>query len=351
MIIILIINPYNIYNVGMWLSFGGTFGIVMLQRFIRILLDMIISKFNKKFKRFIKFRKINNMHLIKFNFIKFNFIKFNLKNYLLENIAISISVQIIIFPIMLHSFYSFSLTFFISNILISPIIGPIIILGIVSVIIEIMKKLIFFIMEKLMIIKIMLLFPNLIIKFVLKIICFLETLLVNLLFGVARFCSKIPLSKIYTKPVSLIFILIYYLVILIMILNLKKNIIRKVLHVWRILCGKVKINKLLYKGAIVTYTIVFLANNVFGFVNSAIGNMKIYFLDVSQGDSTAIVTPKGKTILIDGGEGGETTSYDYGEKVLFPFLVSKGINKIDFLISSHADLDHIRWTFLCFRKY
>ncbi len=30
-------------------------------------------------------------------------------------------------------------------------------------------------------------------------------------------------------------------------------------------------------------------------------DLKVYFVDVNQGDSTFIVTPKGKTILIDGG--------------------------------------------------
>jgi competence protein ComEC len=376
MLIILILNPYNIYNVGMWLSFGGTFGIVAFQRFIRILLNMISGKFyNKILKNFVKFIKINRKNLnekydkklilkntnltksdikIKSKLLiinNLNFIKYNFKKYLLENIAISISVQIIIFPIILHSFYSFSLTFFISNILISPIIGPIIILGIISIIIGVIEKSIFLTMQKIKIIKIILLLPNLLIKFVLKIICFSETVLVKLLFWVAEFCSKIPLSKIYTKPVSLIFILIYYLVILLIIVKLQKNIIRRVLHLWRIVCGKVKINKLLYKLIVVICIIVFWANNVFYFTNSAIGNLKIYFLDVSQGDSTAIVTPKGKTILIDGGEGGESSSYDYGEKVLFPFLISKGIKKIDFLISTHADLDHIRRAFLYFGKH
>lgn len=34
--------------------------------------------------------------------------------------------------------------------------------------------------------------------------------------------------------------------------------------------------------------------------------LKIYFIDVGQGDSTLIVTPKNKKILIDGGEGKQT---------------------------------------------
>jgi competence protein ComEC len=279
-----------------------------------------------------------------------NFIRFNFKNYLLENIAISISVQIIIFPIILHSFYSFSLTFFISNILISPIIGPIIILGIISILIGILKNLNLAIFSFIKF-KFISIVPNTLLKFIIKIVCTVENILVNLLFWVAEFCSKLPFSKVYTKPVSLIFIIIYYLVIFLVALKLKQNIIRNLLHLWRIMCGKVKLNKIIYKIIVIICIIVFTMNNALSVINIAFGNLKIYFLDVSQGDSSVIITPKGKTIIIDGGEGSDSVDFDYGEKVLFPFLISKGIKKIDCLIASHADLDHIRRNFLYFRKY
>ena len=60
--------------------------------------------------------------------------------------------------------------------------------------------------------------------------------------------------------------------------------------------------------------------------------LKIYFIDVGQGDSTLIVTPKNKKILIDGGEG--------KTNVLFQYLLDRRINKIDYIIISHFDSDH-----------
>ena len=57
-----------------------------------------------------------------------------------------------------------------------------------------------------------------------------------------------------------------------------------------------------------------------------------------NGDSTLIVTPQNKTILIDGG-GKE--NYDTGEKVLIPFILDKRILHIDYIIVSHFDLDHV----------
>lgn len=62
--------------------------------------------------------------------------------------------------------------------------------------------------------------------------------------------------------------------------------------------------------------------------------LKAHFLDVGQGDSSLIVTPNGKTILIDGGK---STA---GEKVV-AYLKQAGISSIDLLVATHPDADHI----------
>ena len=66
--------------------------------------------------------------------------------------------------------------------------------------------------------------------------------------------------------------------------------------------------------------------------------MKIFFIDVGQGDSCLIITPKNKTILIDGGGDAE---YDVGKNVLVPYLLDRKIVKIDYIIVSHFDTDHV----------
>lgn len=71
-------------------------------------------------------------------------------------------------------------------------------------------------------------------------------------------------------------------------------------------------------------------------------NLEIYMIDVGQGDSTLIKTPRGRTILLDGG-GSE--NYNVGENVLIPYLLNKKINKIDYLMISHFDTDHVRTDF------
>ncbi len=72
------------------------------------------------------------------------------------------------------------------------------------------------------------------------------------------------------------------------------------------------------------------------------GALTLYFLDIDQGDSTLIYTPSGKAILIDGGRGGSGYKRkDKGRTVIIPFLKEKGIKKLDMVIMTHADEDHI----------
>ena len=68
--------------------------------------------------------------------------------------------------------------------------------------------------------------------------------------------------------------------------------------------------------------------------------MNIYFIDVGQGDSTFIVTPNNKTILIDGG-GSTSKEFDIGKNTLVPYVLDRGFTKIDLIIVSHFDDDHV----------
>ena len=69
--------------------------------------------------------------------------------------------------------------------------------------------------------------------------------------------------------------------------------------------------------------------------------LKVVFLDVGQGDATLITTPGGKHILIDGGVGEGYGTKDQGKKTVLPYLRKKGIRKLDTVIASHPDFDHI----------
>ncbi len=64
---------------------------------------------------------------------------------------------------------------------------------------------------------------------------------------------------------------------------------------------------------------------------------EVYFVNVGQGDCIIIRDGLNATMLDTGG----VTSFDVAEEVLIPFLRKERIYKIDCLIASHNDFDHI----------
>ncbi|MDE3147855.1 MAG: DNA internalization-related competence protein ComEC/Rec2, partial [Acidobacteriota bacterium] len=69
-------------------------------------------------------------------------------------------------------------------------------------------------------------------------------------------------------------------------------------------------------------------------------------IDVGQGDSLLLITPDGKTLLVDGGGFGGGPRYapqnfDIGEEVVSPVLWSCGIRHLDAVALSHAHSDHM----------
>lgn len=62
---------------------------------------------------------------------------------------------------------------------------------------------------------------------------------------------------------------------------------------------------------------------------------------MGQGDGTLIKTPKGKNILIDGGGDYSVGNKSVGERILLPYLLDRRIKKLDYIIISHFDIDHV----------
>jgi len=83
------------------------------------------------------------------------------------------------------------------------------------------------------------------------------------------------------------------------------------------------------------------------------GVLEISTIDVGQGDSILVITPHGKTLLIDGGgivgaAGPNATdlkahagNFDVGDDVVSPVLWSRGIGRLDAVAITHAHADHI----------
>ena len=250
-------NPYVIFDVGLILSYFGTIGIVYFYEMI-----------NEKIK----------------------------------TASVTIAANLMILPIMLYNFNTFSLSFIVSNFFASILLGPTIIVGILSNIIRI--KPVFAILN----------------------------LLLSTFRKMVEICAKFPLSKIYVKTPSIISILIYYLILYIIWKNwsVKKNN-----NYEKSLLDKIKVEKLL---SFLVILIIFSNLNYSVMFAKLKDDLLINFVDVGQGDST-LIRYDGKNILIDGG-GSTDNTYNVGENVLLPYLLDKKINRIDYLIFSHFDTDH-----------
>lgn len=83
------------------------------------------------------------------------------------------------------------------------------------------------------------------------------------------------------------------------------------------------------------YLIVFLW---IGLIRIPVNELQITMLDVSQGDSIYIKTPKNTHILIDGGS---SDVKKIGQYRIEPFLKAQGVYQLDYAVLTHMDDDHI----------
>ena len=300
LLILLVYNPFLISNVGLQLSYLGTIGIVCLNKNVYSYLRKIKIR-NKKLRY-----KINRKLILFVDKIK-------------EILSVTLSAQIVILPIMLFNFNVLGIYFFISNVLVSLIIGPVIIIGFVCTLIS------FLLIE---LAKLLAIFMELGIRF---------------LVDIAE-VSHLPFSKIYIPTPKVWCIILYYILIIIInkiyvSFNSKnpsftdiriKNLIA--LYKYKFNQNRKKISKI-----IITISCILILFSIFNIFPK---NLKIYFLDVGQGDCTFVVTPENKTILIDGG-GSSSNEYDVGESTLLPYILDRGYTKIDYIFISHFDQDHV----------
>ncbi len=232
--------------------------------------------------------------------------------------SVTISATIAIFPIIMIFFNKIYLSSFIISIIIGVLIGLIVIGGLIFVV--------FYKILEILMIK----------NSYVNILGFIIKSVINL----AEVGSNLPLNQIYVTTPSVISIILYYLFIFIFsnIYKIYKekhpNVFQKrIRNLVALLKFRVKRNK----NKIISSSIIILI--LILTLNCIPQKMKIYFIDVGQGDSSLIITPKNKKILIDGG-GSEFGDFDVGKNILVPYLLDRKIKTLDYIIISHFDTDH-----------
>lgn len=274
--ILILLNPLVIYDVGFILSFGGTLGIALLSK-----------DFTKFFK---KLGKLN------------------------ETLSVTCSAQLILAPIMMYYFNTFSILSIVTNIIVVPISGSITILGFAV-----------FIISKIS-------FP------IAKLIANSLYVLATFTIWVANIFSKIPFSLIRTITPNVLEIFLFYLVVF-YFANLKVRG-KKYRFIGEAQNNETKVTKILANIRliwVIAFIVVFAFSEIF-YYRFPRNYLDIRGIDVGQGDSVLIETDSRKFILIDGG-GSE--NYDVGENILLPYLLDRRVLNIDTIFSSHSDADHL----------
>ena len=70
--------------------------------------------------------------------------------------------------------------------------------------------------------------------------------------------------------------------------------------------------------------------------------VRLTMFDVGQGDAVLLQTPDGRAVMVDaGGAGFDGSGFDIGGRVLAPALWARGVMRLDALVITHGDPDHI----------
>ena len=252
--IILIINPFLIFNIGFQFSYTISLFLIVFQS--------IITRQNNYFKKLL---------------------------------VVSIISFLISLPISIYNFYQVNLLGIFLNLLFVPLVSFII-------------------------------FPLSLFTFIFPIFDNLLIVIINIMEYMSLLFNSINIFKLILAKTSFLIIIIYYVIIIYILYGFKyKN----------------------YKGLFILIFMLIVHNNI-GYFNS---NIMITMIDVGQGDSILIVLPYNKgNILIDTGGKMDYKKSDWmntnsnnniTKNSLIPYFKSIGIKKINNLLLSHGDYDHM----------
>ncbi|MFZ5993550.1 MAG: DNA internalization-related competence protein ComEC/Rec2 [Thermodesulfobacteriota bacterium] len=200
-------------------------------------------------------------------------------------------------PIVAYHFHRLSIVGLLSNVIVVPLVGMLVLpLGLVSVALSPLS---------LKLADVFLQAGSLILTAMVKII---------------DFFAAWPFSSLWVTPPCLFEILLFYAGALLITMASRRKAFR-----W---CG------------LTCLSIILVARMVGAYQQSHSDMLRTTFLDVGQGNAALVQFPGGKNMIIDGG-GSLSGRVDIGERVIAPFLRTKGVRTIDYMVLTHPHPDHI----------
>ncbi len=268
--ILALINPLTVYSASFMLSFAATAGILMFYN--------TISMF---------FRKI-------YKILDEKSIAFKISRNVCDSFAVGLSAQILVTPLLVYLFSSFSVMSIISTMLVTPFLQFLLAGGILFIAASFINS------------TLALPFGGLV------------YMLAKLLLQISDFFGNFSFSKVLFGEITPFLLLMYGVFILLTISLLKK-----------------------YKAAYITSIVSLAILSSVGLINKAINydTAQVSFINVGQGDCALFKAPGDCDILIDAG--GYAESNNTGEYITAPYLIKNGVTDIEYVIISHIHKDHI----------
>ena len=219
-------------------------------------------------------------YIISFGLVLFYKKIYNIKNIILRSIYVSYICFILSFPICIFYFYQVNIISILLNIVFIPLVSFII-------------------------------FPLSCICFIIPSFDGLLYFFIYIMEHISLLIYKIEIFKLTFAKCNFIIIILYYFIIFMMIRN--------------------------YKIIVLFLLVIIIHKNIFLFHNY----FNVIYFDVGQGDSSLILFPNNKlNILIDTG-GIINSNYSVVNSKTIVFLKSFGIKKLDYLVITHGDYDHM----------
>ncbi len=298
--VILVISPGSLFDVSFQLSFTAVAAIL----FIAPRLSCLIPKGNPDENSCLKKARLSIFFLI----------------------VTSISAMLGTIPLIAFYFNRISTITLFSNILIIPIIGFVILpLGMATIVTAPISTSL----------------ATLLIK--------ISSFFVGISISIVNFLATLPLSSFFITTPTLIEITVYYLLLITTV---------KLIDVWNENNGPISIfskgeippdpplkkGGIKYRGLRIAFVLLimfFVADGIYLQTRGAnTGHLKTTFIDVGQGSSTLVEFPEGTKMLVDGG-GFYDENFDVGRYVVAPFLWHERIKKMDIVVLTHPQSDHL----------
>ena len=267
----LLVSPLLLYDVSFQLSFAATAGLLCLSPRFRE------SRFFAPLPRALR-----------------------------DGLALTLGAQLATLPICAWYFHAVSLSAFVANLVVVPILELLMVAALFAGLIA------------------------LVLPFLARVVFAMDSLLLGLSYELTRALAALPMSRVYLPPVHWGAAVLYYSLLLFGAQTEETR--RDIL---------LRLRGLPWRGIAAALALLIFAASVRNALRPA--EMAVHFIDVGQGDAALIVTPHGRAIMIDTG-GVRDGMFDIGGRVDVPYLLQYGVTSLDTVFLTHAHEDHAAGT-------